>query len=229
MATMTSGVTTRTSAESFAALNGSGAATVTENEAGSADRFLKLLVAQMQNQDPLNPMDNAQVTSQMAQINTVDGISKLNQTVQGLNTQFSQLQALQAASLIGREVSVPGDRLALEGSGAAATGSGSFELAGPADNVRLEILNASGRVLSTQELGAAKAGSHAFEWKAGSVAVEAGMRFRVVATRGTAAVSATTYSTDRVLAVSTSGDKLQLELEGAGITDYSTVKAVMGS
>ena len=42
------------------------------------DRFLKLLVAQMQNQDPLNPMDNAQVTSQMAQINTVSGIEKLN-------------------------------------------------------------------------------------------------------------------------------------------------------
>ena len=46
--------------------------------AGSEDRFLKLLVAQMQNQDPLNPMDNAQVTSQMAQINTVSGIDKLN-------------------------------------------------------------------------------------------------------------------------------------------------------
>ena len=46
--------------------------------AGSEDRFLKLLVAQMQNQDPLNPMDNAQVTSQMAQINTVSGIEKLN-------------------------------------------------------------------------------------------------------------------------------------------------------
>ncbi|MEO7151273.1 MAG: flagellar hook capping FlgD N-terminal domain-containing protein, partial [Burkholderiaceae bacterium] len=57
----------------------------TSNEAGSADRFLKLLVAQMQNQDPLNPMDNAQVTSQMAQINTVNGIEKLNTTVQGLS------------------------------------------------------------------------------------------------------------------------------------------------
>ncbi|MCK7501192.1 MAG: hypothetical protein MZW92_72005 [Comamonadaceae bacterium] len=53
-----------------------------DDEAGSADRFLKLLVAQMQNQDPLNPMDNAQVTSQMAQINTVTGIEKLNDTVQ---------------------------------------------------------------------------------------------------------------------------------------------------
>ena len=59
-------------------------ATAKKDEAGSADRFLKLLVAQMQNQDPLNPMDNAQVTSQMAQINTVNGIEKLNQTVNKL-------------------------------------------------------------------------------------------------------------------------------------------------
>ena len=60
----------------------------------TADRFLKLLVAQMQNQDPLNPMDNAQVTSQMAQINTVTGIDKLNTTLPSYETikRFSVLE-----------------------------------------------------------------------------------------------------------------------------------------
>jgi flagellar basal-body rod modification protein FlgD len=73
----------------------SGAKTAsTTDAAATADRFLKLLVAQMQNQDPLNPMDNAQVTSQMAQINTVNGIERLNTTVQGLSGQFVQMQAL---------------------------------------------------------------------------------------------------------------------------------------
>src|SRR5215216_2577416 len=76
----------------------------------TSDRFLKLLVAQMRNQDPLNPMDNAQVTSQMAQINTVTGIDKLNATVQGLSGQFMQLQALQGASLVGHDVIVAGSR-----------------------------------------------------------------------------------------------------------------------
>ncbi len=61
----------------------------------------------MQNQDPMNPMDNAQVTSQMAQINTVTGIEKLNTTVAGLNGQFVQMQALQGASLVGRDVTCP--------------------------------------------------------------------------------------------------------------------------
>ncbi len=70
--------------------------TTAEDDAGSADRFLKLLVAQMQNQDPMNPMDNAQVTSQMAQINTVSGIEKLNTTVQGLNGQFVQCRRCRA-------------------------------------------------------------------------------------------------------------------------------------
>src|SRR5437870_11144228 len=81
---------------------------------GSSDRFLKLLVAQMKNQDPLNPMDNAQVTSQMAQINTVTGIDKLNTTVAGLSSQFMQMQAMQGASLVGHDVIVAGNKLDID-------------------------------------------------------------------------------------------------------------------
>ena len=66
--------------------------------------FLRMLTVQMQNQDPLNPLDNAQITSQMAQINTVSGIEKLNTTVQGLNGQFMQMQVLQGTALVGRDV-----------------------------------------------------------------------------------------------------------------------------
>ena len=65
-------------------------ATAAANEA--SDRFLKLLVTQMQNQDPLNQMDNAQVTSQMAQINTVTGIAKRNTTIEGRSAHFGQMQ-----------------------------------------------------------------------------------------------------------------------------------------
>ena len=80
----------------------------------TSDRFLKLLVAQMKNQDPLNPMDNAQVTSQMAQINTVTGIDKLNTTVAGLSAQFMQMQAMQGASLVGHDVIVAGNKLDID-------------------------------------------------------------------------------------------------------------------
>src|SRR5215217_2158402 len=103
----------------------------TSDAKATSDRFLKLLVAQMQNQDPLNPMDNAQVTSQMAQINTVNGIEKLNTTVQGLSGQFVQMQALQGANLIGRDVIVPGNKMDIDNG----VGQGGFELASAADAV----------------------------------------------------------------------------------------------
>jgi flagellar basal-body rod modification protein FlgD len=213
-------------ADIYASLNGAGGVGVTQNEAGSADRFLKLLVAQMQNQDPLNPMDNAQVTSQMAQINTVDGISRLNETVKGLNSQFVQLQVMQGASLVGRDVSVPGDRLAIAGEGDKALGEGGFELAGPADNVRVEILSGAGRVIASRDLGAMNAGRHGFEWPAKDHQPDDGLRYRVIATRGAGNVATTSLMLDHVMSVSTRGDKLQLELRHSGMVEYSAVAAV---
>ena len=94
---------TATGTDPFATLNGSNTPRP-ESSQDMSETFLKLLVTQMQNQDPLNPMDNAQVTSQMAQINTVSGIEKLNTTMQGIAAQFSQSQALQGASLVGHDV-----------------------------------------------------------------------------------------------------------------------------
>ena len=81
------------------------------SDAGSQDRFLKLLVTQLKYQDPLSPMDNAQLTSQIAQINTVTGIATLNTSVQTLSTQFLQMQSLQGATLLGKDVIVAGNRL----------------------------------------------------------------------------------------------------------------------
>ena len=79
----------------------------------SQDQFLKLLVAQLQAQDPLNPMDNAQMTSQLAQISTVDGINKLNTTVTSMLDQLGAVDQLNAASMIGHTVLVDGHRIQL--------------------------------------------------------------------------------------------------------------------
>ena len=74
------GISKPSSVVGSAASAASGTAS-TNGTGESSDRFLKLLVAQLKNQDPLNPLDNAQVTSQMAQISTVQGIEKLNGTM----------------------------------------------------------------------------------------------------------------------------------------------------
>ena len=197
------------------------AVTTTKNEEASADRFLKLLVAQMQNQDPLSPMDNAQVTSQMAQINTVSGIEKLNTSVQGLSGQFVQMQALQGATLVGHDVVVPGDFLSIN-SGVA---QGGFELGSAADNVTVEVLAPSGKVLDTINLGAQASGLHGFDWPAGTADDSSGLRFRVTAKSGATKLAVTPLMRDRVDAVATSGNSLTLELQKSGSVPYGTVKA----
>jgi flagellar basal-body rod modification protein FlgD len=206
---------------SLSSVNGTAAITPTANEAGSADRFLKLLVAQMTSQDPLNPMDNAQVTSQMAQINTVSGIEQLNTTVEGLNRQFVQMQTLQGAALVGHDVTLKGDRLAvMDGSGV-----GGFELTASADQVKVEILAPSGHVVDTLDLGAQGAGRHGFSWAASTLPDGAPHRFRVSATVGAAVVPSTPLMRDRVVAVSTAGDRLNLETQYSGHVGYADVKA----
>ena len=189
----------------------------------TADRFLKLLVTQMQNQDPLNPMDNAQVTSQMAQINTVSGIEKLNLAIEGLSARFMQMQALQGAALVGHNVIVPGNVMAV-GDG---LGQGGFELASAADSVKVEVLNGAGITIDTLDLGAQTSGRHSFNWPAGKVEDGALTRFRVVAKSGATVIPSPALMRDTVTAVSTNaaGDSLTLELARTGPIAYADVKA----
>jgi flagellar basal-body rod modification protein FlgD len=205
------------------ALNGTSTSTAaTKTDVAAADRFLKLLVATVQNQDPLSPMDNAQVTSQMAQINTVTGIEKLNTAVGGLSGQFMQMQALQGASLVGHQVVVPGDKLAI----AAGTGTGGFELDSAADNITVDILSASGAVKDTLQLGAAGQGLHGFTWPSGETLADAGTKFRVTATRGGVKSDVTELVRDTVSAVNTNGNVLNVELAKLGNVPYSEVRSL---
>ncbi len=213
--------TTPTASKTVAAANSE------KNDAGTADRFLKLLVTQLQNQDPLNPMDNAQVTSQMAQINTVNGIEKLNVTVQGLNAQFTQMQALQGAALVGHDVTVQGNRIEVE----AGQAVGGFELDNVADAVKVEVMDGSGRVVDTMLFGAETPGTHSFNWQPGKelggkeLPDGTAFTFRVTATSGANAVATTPLMRDRVMAVSTSATGLVLQTLHNGDVPYKAVKA----
>jgi flagellar basal-body rod modification protein FlgD len=204
------------SAVSSAASNPT-AASGAQDPNATSDRFLKLLVAQMQNQDPLNPMDNAQVTSQMAQINTVSGIAQLNTTVQQLSSQFIQMQALQGASLVGRDVIVPGNLLDIQ--------QGGFQLDSAADDVKVDVVAASGQVVNTIDLGAQSAGLGSFAWPAGNYTNADGLTFRLRATSGATKLPVTPLMRDTIDAVSTSGTGFSLELQHSGTTAYSAVKA----
>jgi flagellar basal-body rod modification protein FlgD len=197
--------------------------TASKNAEQTQDRFLKLLVAQMNNQDPLNPMDNAQVTSQMAQIQQVTSLATVDTSIKNLGAQLGQLQALQSVSLVGREVSVPGNQLQVKNGQAHA----SFDLDGAASAVKLEVLSPAGTVLDTVNLGAQGQGRQAFTWAAGTKAGEGSdLRYRITATQGTTAVAATPYAHDTVDAVYSDAGALKLKLERLGPVDYASVVAV---
>jgi flagellar basal-body rod modification protein FlgD len=123
--------------------------------------FLQLLVAQLQNQDPTNPMDSSQMTSQLAQINTVSGISQLNTSLSALSTQLSAGQNAQAALLIGSTVLAPGSTVAVASGAAPEIG---VQLATAASDVKLTITNSSGQVVNTVDLGAKSAGTTPISW-----------------------------------------------------------------
>lgn len=194
----------------------------TKNAADTQDRFLKLLVAQMQNQDPMNPMDNAQVTSQMAQIQTVSGISTLDNSIKSLSTQFNQMQGLQSVSLVGHTVTTPGNQMTINNG----VGAGSYSLDAPASAVKLEVLNAAGIVMDTVQLGAQGTGQQNFTWPASSVSANEKMTFRISASNGSKAVNATTFAQDKVVAVNTSGTGLKLQLQNLGLVDYSKIASL---
>jgi flagellar basal-body rod modification protein FlgD len=140
-------------------MNGTNSKTRTTTEE-TQDRFMKLLVTQMKNQDPLNPMDNAQVTSQMAQLSTVTGIEKLNTAMAGISATFSSTQSMQAASMIGRGVVVPGNGVELK-DGKSVLG---FELPQSADKVSVQIKSASGTVVRTMSVDAKDMGMNSVTW-----------------------------------------------------------------
>ena len=123
-------------------------------------RFLTLLTTQLRNQDPMNPMENAEVTSQLAQMSTVDGIERLNKLFQSFVDSQSSSDGINAAGLIGRGVLVEGKGLGLTEAGAV----GGFTLNTAADNVVLTIRDASGLTVSTVELSDVEAGSHNYLW-----------------------------------------------------------------
>ena len=189
----------------------------------SQDRFLKLLVAQLNNQDPLNPMDNAQMTTQMAQINTVSGIEQLNATLKGMADQYSAMQAMQGTALIGRHAVIDGSSLYFnEG-----TAQGAVSLDTAASNVTVDIIGTNGAVIDSVELGALGVGQHAFGWDAGDVDTSTVRGFSIRATHNGTAVTATPKALVPVTSVSRQDGATQLQLANGQRLNYDEVDAFM--
>ncbi len=191
------------------------------------DRFLKLLVTQLKNQDPLNPMDNAQITTQMAQISTVSGIDKLNTTLQSMATSFGTGQSLQATAMIGRSVLAPGSTLQLQ-NGAAL---GGVELTQAVDSLVVSVRDASGLVQHRVDLGPQKAGVIGFQWDGvtdgGASAAPGTYSYVTEAMQGGKKVDVTALTLGKVGSVTQANGTVQLNIDGLGPVALSDIKRVM--
>jgi len=187
--------------------------------------FLKMLVAQMQNQDPLNPMDSAQVTSQMAQISTVQGVETLNTTLTGLNAQFTQMQTLQGAALVGKDVATEGDAVRVNPT--TGKGDGGFEIATAATSVKVDVINSAGQTIDTIDLGAQDAGRHSFSLDVPEANQGQALTFKVTALNKDKAVDTMSLAYNSVSAVSTLNGNLAIELDNGQRVAYDAIWAFL--
>jgi flagellar basal-body rod modification protein FlgD len=158
------GSTTTVSQQLLDTMNGTSSASSSSSGTSASDlqsTFLQLLVAQLQNQDPTDPMDSSQMTSQLAQINTVSGIQQLNTSLSSLSTQLSAGQNAQAALLIGSSVLAPGSSATVSSGTAPQLG---VTLPSAVSDVKLTITNSAGQVVNTLDLGAQSAGTVPVTW-----------------------------------------------------------------
>jgi flagellar basal-body rod modification protein FlgD len=219
-------VQNESAANVFASLNASASATKANATAEMSDRFLKLLVTQLRNQDPMNPMENAELTTQLAQMSTVEGVNNLNTTLDGLVSQFRSNQVMQGAALVGRQVLAEGDGLTLGTSGAAA----GFDLDADANAVKVKIFDASGALVQTLSLGEQDAGLVRFVWDgksaAGEVQAEGEYSFKVEATAADKAVAATPYALGSVLSVALNDSDMDVEVSGLGTRGLDQIRQI---
>jgi len=222
-------VTSPTAAASTTAFSGTSSSSATSGS-GSANSltqvdFLKLLTAQLQYQTPTSPADPTQLASEFAQISTVNGIDQLSSQVSAIQSGAAAGQIAEASGLVGKQVAVSGDTLTPDASG---TATGVFNLAGSAQNVTVNILNANGTSAGTVNLGALAPGQQSFTWSGGTPGTPYTYSVTASSAAGSA-VSSTPYSVYTVQGVNLTGTAPTLNVEGeASALPISSVVTVLG-
>lgn len=195
------------------------------------DQFLKLMTTQMTHQDPNNPMQNGEFLSQMAQFGTVSGIQDLQKSFATFASSIQSDQALQAAGLVGRYVSVPSNK------GVLAAGediSGKVNLSSSTTDLNIAISDAStGVMVKTISLGGQSAGDVPFVWdgvnSAGTLAAPGTYKIEATAQIDGKNTMVTTDIKSRVASVSMANGTtgLKLNLAGADSVDFGQVKQIL--
>ncbi|XLZ70175.1 flagellar hook assembly protein FlgD [Massilia sp. SR12] len=192
------------------------------------DKFMTLLITQLKNQDPMNPLDNAQMTSQLAQLNTVTGINKMNETLNSLKADYQASANLAATNLINHGVLVEGSQLTL------ADGKSLFgiELGSRADQVEVEIRASGGKVVQTVTMKNVDAGIVPLAWDGkladGTTASNNTYTMNIKATRGAEQLKdAKTLQFGTIASISTGANGVKLNIPSYGQVTMDAIKQVL--
>lgn len=191
--------------------------------------FLRLMITQLSNQDPTNPLKNEDFVTQMAQFSTLTGIQELTTSFESLSQTLLQGQALEAAALVGKNVLVPASKMELSaGQGA----KGAVELPTSVSQVRVDIYDSKGQLVRTLDLEEVEAGIQDFEWDGkladGSAAPADTYEFKISAQVNGTTEALTTYLNGQVKSVSAENAStgLMLDIQGIGSLSFSSVLRV---
>ncbi|HET6555534.1 MAG TPA: FlgD immunoglobulin-like domain containing protein [Dyella sp.] len=191
--------------------------------------FLKLMTAQLQAQDPTNPVDNSQFVSQMAQFSQLSSTQQLDTDLQTLSSNITSAlqtsQVLSSSNLVNRQVMVPSTTMTFDGSDSM---KGAVNVTA-ASNVTVQVLDGSGNVVRTLPLGAQNAGLSQFTWdgKDDSGNTVADGSYTLKATAGTSSLD--TYVAGTVTGVGYGGSSLgtYLQVSGVGGVSLSQVAQIL--
>jgi len=192
------------------------------------DTFLKLMVTQLNNQDPFKPMENGDFLGQIAQFGSVTGLEKLNQNFESLAGSITSGQALQAGSLVGREVLAPIDTGYLAPGGSV---RGQVYLDQSSPEVVVRISDQVGQLVREIPMGTAASGDLKFTWDGmdnfGNYAPPGHYRVQVEAIQNNRTVDLQTKIFSRVESVNLNGNNgLMLNLEGLGPIAFNNVQQI---
>jgi flagellar basal-body rod modification protein FlgD len=220
--TTTSSVGSTTQGINDALKSGSSSAADLQNN------FLKMLVTQLNNQDPLKPLDNSQLTSQLAQISTVSGMQTMNATLTQLLNQTSASRAMDSAALIGRTVMVPGKQVSVEGG---MPGKIGLDLPSTADSVTVDVLDKSGNVVRTLDMKGQTAGVHDIAWDgkndAGVAVADGDYTFKVSATANGTSVQPVALVYGKVQSISGDSTGVLVDLGGGQAANVDDVRRIL--
>lgn len=199
------------------------------NDAMGKDAFLQLLVTQLNNQNPLEPQDNSEFVSQLAQFSSLEGMENLNSTLTGFYSSFQSSQALQASALVGRSVIVNTDTALVDTS---KSFSGSIEMPASGNNLKVVITDAEGKAVKTLDLGTRSTGLVDFIWdgtdNSGNLLEPGSYKISATASIDGTTTALSTYlpATVNSVTVGQSGSEMMLNLAGLGSVALSQVQTI---